>query len=63
VFSNAMYDLCRQTNKTNSVALVSERTIPTERDCRLSAKLVPTFADAGCCVVSATDPHSHILVF
>jgi hypothetical protein len=32
--------LAKQTNKTNSVARVSERTIPT-----LSAKLVPTFAD------------------
>jgi hypothetical protein len=31
---------------TNSVALVRERTIPTERP-RLSAKLVPTFADRG----------------
>jgi hypothetical protein len=30
---------------------------------RLSAKLVPTFADRGCCVVSATDPHGHILGF
>jgi hypothetical protein len=28
---------------------------------RLSAKLVPTFADRGCCVVSATDPHGRIL--
>jgi hypothetical protein len=26
-------------------------------DRRFSAKLVPTFADRGCCVVSATDPH------
>jgi hypothetical protein len=26
-------------------------------DRRLSAKLVPTFADKGCRVVSATDPH------
>ena len=31
---------------TNSVALVRERTIPTERPPRL-AKLVPTFADRG----------------
>jgi hypothetical protein len=31
---------------TNSVALVRERTIPTERP-RLSAKLVPTFVDRG----------------
>jgi hypothetical protein len=26
-------------------------------DRRLSAKLVPTFADSGCRVVSTTDPH------
>jgi CBS-domain-containing membrane protein len=47
--------------KTNSVTLVSEQTIPTEQDRRLSAKLVPTFADTGCHVVSATDPHGRIL--
>jgi hypothetical protein len=29
----------------------------------LSAKLVPTFADIGCRVVSATDPHGRILGF
>jgi hypothetical protein len=38
----------------NSVALVRERTRPSDR--RLSAKLVPTFVDRGCRVVSATDP-------
>jgi hypothetical protein len=27
-------------------------------DRRLSAKLVPTFADTGCRVVSATDPYA-----
>jgi hypothetical protein len=32
-------------------------------DRRLSAKLVPTFADRGCRVVSATDPHGRILGF
>jgi hypothetical protein len=36
-------------------SLVRNRTIPTS-DRRLSAKLVPTFADRGCRVVSATDP-------
>jgi hypothetical protein len=41
--------------KINSVALVRNRTIPSDR--RLSAKLVPTFADIGCRVVSATDPY------
>jgi hypothetical protein len=34
---------------------------PTDRS--LSAKLVPTFSDRGCRVVSATDPHGRILGF
>jgi hypothetical protein len=46
----------------NSVAWVRERTIPTD-DSRLSAKLVPTFADRGCHVVSVTDPYGRILAF
>jgi hypothetical protein len=29
----------------------------------VSVKLVPTFADRGCRVVSATDPHDRILGF
>jgi hypothetical protein len=37
-----------------SAALVRKRNIPSDR--RLSAKLVPTFVDRGCRVVSATDP-------
>jgi hypothetical protein len=32
-------------------------------DCRLSEKLVPTFADWGCHVVSVTDPYGRILGF
>jgi hypothetical protein len=32
-------------------------------DRRLSAKLVPTFADGGCNVVSVTDPYGRILGF
>jgi hypothetical protein len=39
--------------RTNSVALVRERTIQTERP--------QTFADRGCCVVSTTDPYDRIL--
>jgi hypothetical protein len=39
----------------------SEPYRPSDR--RLSAKLVPTFADRGCRVVSATDPHGRILGF
>jgi hypothetical protein len=33
------------------------------RDRRFSAKLVPTFEDRGCHMVSVTDPHSRILGF
>jgi hypothetical protein len=44
-----------------SVVLVLERTVP--RDRHLSARLVPTFADRGCHVVSATDSYDRILVF
>jgi hypothetical protein len=44
------------------VALVrSELYRPSDR--RLSANLVATFADKGCRVVSATDPHGRILGF
>jgi hypothetical protein len=32
-------------------------------DCRMSAKLVPTFADRECHVVTLTDPYDHILGF
>jgi hypothetical protein len=32
-------------------------------DRRLSAKLVPTFTDRGCYVVSVTDPHGRIRGF
>jgi hypothetical protein len=34
-----------------------------QSDSRLSAKLVPTFADRGCHVVSVTDPNCRILGF
>jgi hypothetical protein len=51
----------KKKKERNSVALVRERTILSDR--RLSAKLVPTFADRGCSVVSVTDPHGRILVF
>jgi hypothetical protein len=39
--------------KLNSMVVVRKRTIPTERP----AKLVPTFVDRGCFVVSATNSH------
>jgi urease gamma subunit len=43
-------------NNINAVALVRERTIPTERQ-PLLVEEVLTFADRGCRVVSATDSH------
>jgi hypothetical protein len=42
--------------KLNSVALVREWTIPTKRP-PLVGEVVPTFADRGCRVISATDFH------
>jgi hypothetical protein len=41
--------------KLRGIYFASELYRPNDR--RLSAKLVPTFADRGCRVVSATDPH------
>jgi hypothetical protein len=43
------------------LSLASELYRPSDR--RLSAKLVPTFEDRGCRVVSATDPHCRIVGF
>jgi hypothetical protein len=40
--------------KLHGLQSASELYLPSDR--RLSAKLVPTFADRGCRVVSATDP-------
>jgi hypothetical protein len=34
-------------HNNNSVALVRGRTIPIKSECRLSGKLMPTFADRG----------------
>jgi hypothetical protein len=47
--------------KKNSVAWVREWSIPSDR--RLSAKLVPAFADRGCCMVSTMNRCDHILSF
>jgi hypothetical protein len=49
-------------NFSHFVALVRERTIPTEQP-RLSEKLVPTFADRVCDVVSVTDTYGRIFGF
>jgi hypothetical protein len=43
--------------KLNSVALVRKRTIPTERPPHVGEVSANFFADRGCRVVSATDPH------
>jgi hypothetical protein len=48
---------------TNKLRGPSPRSNYIDRVTRLMAKLVPTFADRGCCVVSTTDPHGHILCF
>jgi hypothetical protein len=60
---SSLKDKCMHTNMIHPLKhkkkppwlLVGKETIPSDR--RLSAKLVPTFADRGCRVVSATDPH------
>jgi hypothetical protein len=46
-----------QTNKQTRWLLARKRIIPTERSLR-RAKLLPTFVDTGCYVVSSTGPHS-----
>jgi hypothetical protein len=45
----------------NSVAWVRRRELYRPSDRRLSAKLVPTLADRGCCVVSAMKPPQSII--
>jgi hypothetical protein len=50
-----------QTEQTAWPESASELYRPKDR--RLSAKLVPTFADRRCHVVSATDPYGRILGF
>jgi hypothetical protein len=54
--SRMMFRYKNLLKKLNSLALVaSELYGPSDR--RLSVELMPTFADRGCHVVSATDPH------
>jgi hypothetical protein len=43
------------------MAWVHKRTLPTSD--RLSVKLMATFADRGCCVVSTMEPYGRILGF
>jgi hypothetical protein len=48
------------TKKLNSMAFSPQANYTDQlTDRRLSVKLVPTFADRGCRVVSATDPPGH----
>jgi hypothetical protein len=48
-------DICLEgLRKKTALAMVRQRTMPTERP-PLVGEVVPTFADRGCCVVSATD--------
>jgi hypothetical protein len=52
-----------QTNEEQTLwpEFASELYLPSER--RLSSKLVPTFAERKCYVVSVTDPYGRILSF
>jgi hypothetical protein len=44
----------------NSVALVRDRTLSTERPPLAGEVFIPTFVDRACLVVSATDPYGRI---
>jgi hypothetical protein len=50
----------RQASKKNSMACTASELYRLS-DRRMSAKLVPTFADSGCHVVSVTDSYGRIL--
>jgi hypothetical protein len=53
-----------KTNKKSKLrGLSPQANIYRQSDRRMSAKLVSTFADRGCRMVSATDPHGRILGF
>jgi hypothetical protein len=53
--------ICIKNKQTQWPYSASELYQPSDH--RLSAKLVPNFADKRCCMVSATDPHGRILSF
>jgi hypothetical protein len=55
-------DITSRPYVNNSVALVRERTIPTERP-PLVGEVSANFADRGCHVVSVTDSYGRILGF
>jgi hypothetical protein len=50
-------------NKTNSVALIRERTVPTDRPSIIDVVSATFLWIEGCRVVSATDPHGRVLSF
>jgi hypothetical protein len=52
-----------QTNKKQTPWSYSASQLYRPSDRRMSAKLLPTFADRGCRVVSAIYPHGRILGF
>jgi hypothetical protein len=56
---------CYCTHDNKQTPWLSPQANCTDRqsDRRMSAKLVPTLADRGCRVVSATNPHGRILGF
>jgi hypothetical protein len=56
-----LHNLTVKKERKKTVILVHKRTIPSDR--HLSAKLVPTFADRGCCILSTVDPYGRILGF
>jgi hypothetical protein len=55
------FEKYRPTKQTNSVAWVRRRELYRPSDRRLSAKLMPTLADRGCRVVSATNPPQSLI--
>jgi hypothetical protein len=58
-FTLSVVLICGRVRASVFVTWVRKQTLPPER----TPKLVPTFADRGCSVVSATDPHGRILGF
>jgi hypothetical protein len=55
--------LQKQNNKKQTPWSESPSELYRPSDRRLPAKLVPTFAEGGCYVVSVTDPYGRILGF
>jgi hypothetical protein len=58
-----MHDIHIKELYNNSVAFSPRANYTDYTDRRLSTKLVPTFADKWCCVVSTTDPYGCIFGF